>query len=96
MAAATGVGVGDPELEASIQASLASLGVRNGTLPQPASRWVYEGERNAQGKRHGQGKQVYTNGAVYSGWWRANRFHGTGEFSWQGPINADGTNVCAL
>ena len=41
---------------------------------------TYTGERNAEGKPHGQGKKVYVSGNVYEGGWAAGKKEGRGTY----------------
>ena len=40
----------------------------------------YEGERNAEGKRHGRGTCRYADGIVYDGAWKAGQMEGFGTY----------------
>ena len=41
---------------------------------------VYDGERNAAGQRHGNGKCFYLDGSVYTGMWCEDRKEGEGSY----------------
>ena len=41
-----------------------------------ANGGYYEGETNAEGKRHGHGRYTYADGSYYVGEFKNGRFHG--------------------
>jgi len=43
---------------------------------------AYEGEKSADGKRHGVGKYIFPDGRVYYGQWANGKMAGTGEMKW--------------
>eukprot|EP00574_Skeletonema_japonicum_P005950 CAMPEP_0201715396 /NCGR_PEP_ID=MMETSP0593-20130828/1595_1 /ASSEMBLY_ACC=CAM_ASM_000672 /TAXON_ID=267983 /ORGANISM="Skeletonema japonicum, Strain CCMP2506" /LENGTH=618 /DNA_ID=CAMNT_0048204893 /DNA_START=1 /DNA_END=1854 /DNA_ORIENTATION=+ len=52
----------------------------------------YIGELSVDGKeRHGRGKMIYDNGAVFTGAFASDKFHGKGHYSWLDGDNQDGT-----
>ena len=57
---------------------------REGETQDPtAGGNLYEGERDAQGHRHGRGKFTFADGAVYEGDWLHGLRHGVGEFKYK-------------
>jgi len=51
----------------------------------------YIGEMSADGKeRHGQGKMIYDSGAVFTGTFVSNKFHGKGSYHWFDGDDQDG------
>ena len=55
------------------------LGVRIGDGPH-IQTYKYEGERNAQGERHGKGKATLPNGDTYEGTYEHGLRHGKGKY----------------
>lgn len=48
------------------------------------ARFRYQGERDKQGRAHGLGEMVYSDGSMYRGEWRAGQRSGRGVFTWRG------------
>jgi radial spoke head protein 1 len=44
---------------------------------------VYEGTRNEEKKRHGKGKNTFSNGDVYEGEYVDGKRHGNGTYTWK-------------
>ena len=57
----------------------------SGSNDQP---YVYDGERNEKGDRHGKGKATLPNGDTYEGEYKNGVRHGYGEYLFYGQNNA--------
>ena len=44
---------------------------------------IYDGERSAEGLRHGQGKNTFANGDIYEGQYVNGKRHGQGKFTFK-------------
>jgi len=42
---------------------------------------LYVGEKNAEGQKHGQGEQTWSNNSMYKGNWKNNMCHGEGQLT---------------
>ena len=42
----------------------------------------YTGERNSDGRPHGQGTEIKANGDTYTGEWKGNNYNGQGTKTW--------------
>jgi len=60
------------------------MGDEEETPINPATGDVYEGERNAEGKRHGSGVAKYANGDVFKGEYAEGKRHGKGVYYFGG------------
>ena len=58
------------------QCSSAQIHVATG----PLGPIGYEGERNEEGEAHGEGREVFKNGSVYTGQYADGKMHGRGKF----------------